>query len=104
MVPPIQPTKSVACGVTHMQKPLKLLKLSDVTERTGLGRSMIYDMAAAGQFPKPVRIGGASRWIEHEVEAALAAFIANRDAPAPRGAAARAKASARRAAPSARAA
>ncbi len=48
----------------------RLLRLRDVTERTGLGSSTIYRYINAGTFPAPVKIGGVTaRWRESAVEA-----------------------------------
>jgi prophage regulatory protein len=47
----------------------RLLKLAQVKEMTGLGRTMIYRMIRAGTFPQPYKPGGyASRWSEAEVK------------------------------------
>ncbi len=47
---------------------MRLLTVREVSEMTGLSRSTIYSMVAAGDFPKPVRIGArAVRWHENEV-------------------------------------
>ena len=47
----------------------KLLRLSGVKSRTGLGRSHIYALAARGEFPKPLKVGDrASAWVEGEVD------------------------------------
>jgi prophage regulatory protein len=35
----------------------KFLRLPDVMERTGLSRSSVYELIAAGAFPKPVKLG-----------------------------------------------
>lgn len=60
-----------------------ILRLPEVEKRTGLRRASIYRRAAAGTFPKPVRIGpNATGWIESEIDAFLAAAIAQRDAQA----------------------
>ena len=49
--------------------PIRLLRISQVQARTGLGRSTIYRWAAEGRFPAPVRLGGrVARWVEAEVE------------------------------------
>lgn len=46
----------------------KLLKLSEVKEITGIGKTMIYRLVRAGSFPQPFKPGGyASRWSEGEV-------------------------------------
>ncbi len=48
----------------------RLLRLRDVTERTGLGSSTIYRYINAGTFPAPVKIGGVTaRWLESEIAA-----------------------------------
>jgi prophage regulatory protein len=64
-----------------MDKPLRILRLPVVVERTGLKRDSIYRGARDGWFPRPVKIAQhASGWIEHEVDAFVARRIAARDA------------------------
>jgi len=46
----------------------RLIKLPEVKNRTGLGRSSIYGEIAAERFPSPIKIGLRSvAWIESEV-------------------------------------
>ena len=46
-----------------------LLRLQQVMDRTGLGRSSIYAMASKGGFPKPIKIGlRSSAWLENEIK------------------------------------
>lgn len=60
---------------------LILERLSQVTARTGLCRSSLYRAIAAGDFPKPIKLGErASAWSAAEVDAWIAARIAARDA------------------------
>lgn len=60
---------------------LQLVRLPSVKSITGLSRSEIYRRIAAGDFPKPIKLGErASAWAEHEVTAWIAARIAQRDA------------------------
>ncbi|WP_168047013.1 helix-turn-helix transcriptional regulator [Brevundimonas alba] len=51
---------------------LRLERLPAVVARTGMSRSWIYKEVAAGRFPKPVKVGGASGWsaaaIDHWIE------------------------------------
>lgn len=57
----------------------RLLRRKSVEARTGLARSTLYQMMQAGQFPKPVRIGGrAVAWPETEVDAWIDARLAER--------------------------
>lgn len=46
----------------------RLLKLSQVIELAGIGKTMIYRLVRAQKFPQPFKPGGfASRWSEAEV-------------------------------------
>jgi predicted DNA-binding transcriptional regulator AlpA len=54
----------------------RLVRISGVVERVGLGKSTIYARRAAGLFPEPISVGGVSvAWIESEVDAIVDAFI-----------------------------
>jgi excisionase family DNA binding protein len=39
-----------------------LLKITEVKALLSLGRSTIYEYVRDGKLPKPMHIGGASRW------------------------------------------
>lgn len=59
----------------------RLLRLPAVRERVQLSRSSIYERAAAGDFPAPIKIGPrAVAWRASEIDAWIAARIAARDA------------------------
>ena len=59
--------------------PVRFVRLPEVMVRTGLSRSTIYVMVAAGQFPKPVPLGArAVGWIESELDDWLRDRIAKR--------------------------
>lgn len=61
--------------------PLRLLRLPEVIERTGLGRTTIYDSIAAGTFPRPVPLTATARaWRCDEVDGWIAARCVARDA------------------------
>lgn len=52
---------------------LKVIRLRQVREQTGLGRSTLYGKVKAGEFPAPVDLGPrAVGWYEHEVQDWLA--------------------------------
>ena len=47
-----------------------LIRLREVMEITGFGRSQIYKLINIGEFPKQIQISqGAVAWLESEVEA-----------------------------------
>ena len=63
-----------------MGNPKKFLRLPDVMDRTGYGRSTIYEMIGAGKFPAPVHLGPrAVAWLESEVETWMQDRIDDRD-------------------------
>jgi prophage regulatory protein len=59
------------------QGSLKILRLPQVCEVTGLCRSMIYQLEADLRFPKRVKIGiRAVGWLDNEVNAWLIRRVA----------------------------
>ena len=54
---------------THPLDPTRMLRLSQVMERTELRKTTIYKLQKEGRFPRAVPLTGHSvRWIESEVE------------------------------------
>lgn len=59
---------------------MKLIRIKDVMERTGLARSTIYKYISLGQFPQPIKLGTrAVAWVESEIEAWINDGIKRRD-------------------------
>lgn len=59
---------------------MKIIRLKQVMETTGLARSTIYKYIAAGTFPKPVPLGGKSvGWVDEEVQDWVMARIEERN-------------------------
>lgn len=51
-----------------MTDGVRILRIREVQNRTGLSRSTIYELVAEGVLPPPVRIGHrSSGWVESEV-------------------------------------
>jgi prophage regulatory protein len=47
---------------------MRILRLKDVIEKTGLARSTIYKYVDAGTFPNPIPLGGRSvGWVDSEI-------------------------------------
>lgn len=57
----------------------RLLTLDGVIRFTGLSIPTIYRHIRCGEFPKPIKLGRASRWVESELIAWLEAKKAERD-------------------------
>ena len=58
-------TTTTTTNVAH----LRILRLPAVTDRTGRGRTSIYMLEKAGQFPKRVTLGPRCvGWYEHEID------------------------------------
>lgn len=52
-----------------------LIPLDAVERQIHVKRTKIYKMVAAGEFPRPVKIGTASRWPQSQVDAWIAEQI-----------------------------
>lgn len=63
-------------GATFM----RIIRLKEVMDLTGLSRSTIYKYIAEGQFPIPVALGDRCvGWVESEVHDWILAKVAERD-------------------------
>jgi prophage regulatory protein len=57
-------------------RPIRLLRLPQVIDATGLGKTTIYALQVEGDFPMRVKITAHSvAWVEEEVQAWLTARI-----------------------------
>jgi len=60
-----------------MPGEIRILRIHEVRQRTGLSRSTIYELVAAGTLPPPVRIATRTAgWIEAEIDQFLRERIA----------------------------
>lgn len=64
----------------HTETPAgeRLLKLRAVSNKTGAGRSKIYDLIDQGRFPKPIKVDGMSLWPESAIDRWISEAIAGR--------------------------
>jgi prophage regulatory protein len=46
----------------------RFIRLPDVVNAIGMSQRNVYYYMAAGKFPKPVKIGSMSMWVENEIE------------------------------------
>lgn len=62
---------------------MKLIRLPEALEKTGLSRTRCYALIACGEFPQPVKIGGSNgraiAFAESELDAWIAERIAERE-------------------------
>ena len=57
----------------NLETPERLIKLEEVRQLVGLGKTTIYQMIADERFPAPYRVTpGAVRWSEHEIRVWIA--------------------------------
>lgn len=59
--------------------PPRLLRLPEVLERTGMGRTNLRARVKAGTFPEPCKLGTLDAWVEAEVTAWIQDRIRERD-------------------------
>jgi prophage regulatory protein len=71
-----------ACETTPRSAPIRILRLAQVIDMTGLGKTKIYELQAQGRFPMSVRITTHSvGWVEQEVQEWLTGRLAERKPP-----------------------
>ncbi|WP_323158357.1 helix-turn-helix transcriptional regulator [Pseudomonas viridiflava] len=59
---------------------MRIIRLKDVIDSTGLGRSSVYKHISEGTFPKPVSLGDRCvGWVEGEVHDWSMARVEERD-------------------------
>ena len=59
---------------------MRIMRLKEVIEKTGLSRSTIYNLISQGKFPKQIDLGARSvGWVDTEIEEWLFAKIELRD-------------------------
>ena len=61
---------------------VRLIPISEVIRLTGRGRSRIYAEMSAGRFPKAIKDGASTRWLESEINFWLSERVRERDARA----------------------
>lgn len=62
---------------------MKLIRIKEVLDRTGLGRSTVYKYMSLGEFPQSIKLGTrAVAWVESEIEDWIRETIASRDGAA----------------------
>ncbi|MEL4203958.1 AlpA family transcriptional regulator [Plesiomonas shigelloides] len=54
----------------------KFVDMAFITKLTGLTDKWFYKLIKDGEFPKPIKLGRSSRWLESEVETWLQQRIA----------------------------
>lgn len=53
----------------------KMVDMKFITEFTGLTDKWFYKLISEGEFPKPIKLGRSSRWLQSEVTAWLQQHI-----------------------------
>ena len=74
-----EPKPSPAKEVATWLEGAKLLRLPAVCLRVGMQRTAIYALISAGKFPPPVKVGGASAWVDVEITRWIEGLVASRD-------------------------
>jgi prophage regulatory protein len=59
--------------------PTRLIDIDEVLLRVPLCRARIYQLVKVGEFPRQIKLGKRSAWLEREVDAWIATQAAKRD-------------------------
>ena len=57
---------------SHPSFPPALLAFEPLSHYVSFGRSRIYQLIAAGEFPQPIKVGKSSRWVKADIDAWIA--------------------------------
>ena len=59
---------------------MRIMRLKEVIEKTGLAKSTVYNLISQGKFPKQIDLGARSvGWVDTEIEEWLLSKIELRD-------------------------
>lgn len=60
-----------------MNENVRLLRIRQVCERTGLSRSTVYELVSEHELPKPIQISARTvGWVESEIDSFIRSRIA----------------------------
>lgn len=59
---------------------MKLIRLPEVLARVALKKTAVYRMISEEEFPRPVKIGTSSAWVEEEITEWIAGRASARQA------------------------
>ena len=65
---------------SHPSSPPALLAFEPLSHYVSFGRSRIYQLIAADEFPKPIKVGKSSRWVKAEIDAWISKQAATQQA------------------------
>ena len=64
---------------------MKVMRLPEVIEKTGLKRTSVYKLIGEGKFPKPINLGNRCvGWVSEEIDAWIMERIKCRDQGMPK--------------------
>lgn len=60
---------------------MRLMRIEEVCDMAGIGKTSVYKLIGEGVFPKPVNVYGRTvRWVSDEIEAWILERVEERDA------------------------
>ena len=62
-------------SLTLTDPALRLIGLDEVLQRTGLGKTVTYELIAKGQHPPQIKVGRRSLWAELDIHDFIAELI-----------------------------
>jgi excisionase family DNA binding protein len=70
--------ESTMSEVLSLHDALQLLTMPEAAQRLGISRRSLERLVAAGEFPRPLKVGGASRVLASDVSAYVSRLLAQR--------------------------
>ena len=69
---------SAANDAINERPTLNLISIQQVIGQVGIGRTTIYALIKTNEFPRPVKVCGASRWVREEISDWIRALMLKR--------------------------
>lgn len=79
---PLRTSTDASASTSSTPDPARkrLIRLPELLARTGLSRTVIYELIKAKSFPRPIKVGSASLWVDSDVSAWIERLQMARDA------------------------
>jgi predicted DNA-binding transcriptional regulator AlpA len=73
------PDAEIRAQMAKRAEPAPLMTIGDLSKRRKCSNATSWRHVKAGILPAPIKLGGLTRWVPEEVEAAIARAMAARD-------------------------
>ncbi|MGV8864977.1 MAG: helix-turn-helix transcriptional regulator [Pseudomonas sp.] len=74
-LPSVSSKETLMSDSIQPAKAIQFIRLQRITEKTALSRATVYRMIHDGVFPKPMKVGRCSVWLESDLDQWIQCFL-----------------------------